>query len=307
MIIKKVAHLKGHSAGIFSLEQGREPYSIFSGSSDKMVAEWSLKNISGSQSTGPLGFSIKADSFIYSICHIPSKKLLVIGLYSGAIHIFDLAEKKEIKFIALHQTPIFDLRYCKKNNSIYALSGDGSFSVWNANDYSLITRIILCREKLRNIDFDLEENFAGIACGDGSIRIFETSTHKQITLINAHGLSANCLKFHPNGLSLVSGGRDAYLRCWDLTDNFKMFIEIPAHNYAIYDISFSPEKNLFATASRDKTAKIWDSESFDFVARIDKKNSEGHTHSVNKVLWTGYQNYLITCGDDRIIMVWEVN
>jgi len=81
---------------------------------------------------------------------------------------------------------------------------------------------------------------------------------------------------------------------------------IPAHNYAIYSIVFSPNKKYFATASRDKTIKIWNAEILELLVRIDKKNFDGHTHSVNKLLWSDYKNYLISAGDDRAIMVWEI-
>ena len=42
------------------------------------------------------------------------------------------------------------------------------------------------------------------------------------------------------------------------------------------------------------------------LARIDKSQHEGHTHSVNKLLWTDFNNYLISTGDDKAIMVWEI-
>ncbi len=300
MEIKKVAHLKGHAAGIFALEQGIAPELIFSGSSDKILAEWSLESFSSQK------FSVKTESYIYSICHVPEKKLLLIGLYSGAIHIIDLKEKKEIKFFNYHEQPVFDIKFCAASNCFYVLSGDGSFSIWDSEKFVLRNHFILCKEKLRNIDFSNDRTLAAIACGDGMIRIFETSTYKKIREIKSHGLSANCVKFAPDNNTLVSGGRDAFLRFWDVHDGFKMIREIPAHNYAIYSIAFSPNGKLFATASRDKTAKIWDAQSYEIIARLDRKNFEGHTHSVNKLLWSSFNNYLITASDDRTMIVWEV-
>lgn len=301
MDIKKITHLKGHASGIFALEQGQAPHHIFSGSSDRMLAEWSLEELA------PLKFSVKTGSFIYSICHIPGKKLLLLGLYSGAIHIIDLIEKKETRFFAFHNQPVFDIKYCPANNSFYALSGDGSFSVWDAGDFSLKKQVLICREKLRNIDFNKDGSLAALACGDGTIRIFETASQEQVKKINAHKLSSNCVKFHPDGKTLVSGGRDAYLRFWDMEKNYSRSGEIPAHNYAIYAIAFSPDNKFFATASRDKTAKIWNAENFEIIARLDRKNFDGHTHSVNKLLWSPYKNYLVTASDDRTLIVWEIS
>ena len=122
---------------------------------------------------------------------------------------------------------------------------------------------------------------------------------------DAHQLSANCVAYHPNGKQLLSGGRDAHLNSWDAS-TYQLIKSIPAHNYAIYDIVFSPDNKYFATASRDKTIKIWNAEDAGLLMRINKEKYDGHSNSVNKLLWCKYNNYLVSTGDDRIIMVWEV-
>ena len=53
---------------------------------------------------------------------------------------------------------------------------------------------------------------------------------------------------------LLTGGRDGHLNIWQVGD-YDMIKLIPAHEWAIYDIVYSPNSNLFATASRDKTLK----------------------------------------------------
>jgi WD repeat-containing protein 61 len=82
---------------------------------------------------------------------------------------------------------------------------------------------------------------------------------------------------------------------------------IPAHEWAIYDIAYSPNSKLFATASRDKTIKIWDSKTFELLKVINKEKDRGHLNSVNKLIWSTYNNYLISAGDDRAIIIWEIN
>ena len=122
----------------------------------------------------------------------------------------------------------------------------------------------------------------------------------------AHEFSVNLVKYHPNGKYLLSGGRDAHLKIWDIKNDYELVKSIPAHNYAIYSIAFSPDNKLFATASRDKTFKLWDAENFDFLLRVNKENFDGHVNSVNAIFWSNYNNYLISAGDDRTIMLWEV-
>ena len=64
---------------------------------------------------------------------------------------------------------------------------------------------------------------------------------------------------------------------------------------------------MFATASRDKTIKIWDSKTFEQLKVINKEKDRGYLNSVNKLIWSTYNNYLISAGDDRAIIIWEIN
>ena len=121
----------------------------------------------------------------------------------------------------------------------------------------------------------------------------------------AHGLSANAVVYDPQGNRLVSGGRDAHLNIWDAF-TLEQIRSIPAHNYAIYAFAFSPDMSRMASASRDKTVKLWDVSTFDILLRIDREKFDGHRNSVNNVIWMDHASGLVSAGDDRAIMSWEV-
>jgi WD repeat-containing protein 61 len=144
-----------------------------------------------------------------------------------------------------------------------------------------------------------------LACGDGSIRVFDTNNIIEKYKLTGHKKSVYSVAFHPQKNILVSGGYDAYLRFWNGEKHFEQIQNIPAHNYAIYDIQFNETGDICATASRDKTIKIWDAENFLMPLRLDRKNYNGHINSVNKLLW--FKNdLLISSGDDQSIIIWKV-
>jgi elongator complex protein 2 len=94
------------------------------------------------------------------------------------------------------------------------------------------------------------------------IRIFDTTTYSEITILKAHSLTITKLAWSKDDSFLISVGRD---RQWTIfqTEDWKVIkLQGKAHARIIWDISISPIEfgKIFVTGSRDKTVKIWDGE-----------------------------------------------
>jgi WD40 repeat protein len=163
----------------------------------------------------------------------------------------------------------------------------------------------ICNEKVRSMSVHPSGDLLAVASSDGMIRVFSLPLMKEAKQFYAHDLAANVVQWNPEGNLLLSGGRDAHLKVWDAANDYSLIHDIAAHNYAIYSIAYSPDGKFFATGSRDKTVKVWNAATFEVLMRINKEKHDAHLNSVNKVLWNKYG--LISTGDDRAIMVWEVS
>ncbi|TAL57422.1 MAG: WD40 repeat domain-containing protein [Bacteroidetes bacterium] len=302
--VKKLSELSGHNGAVYALEQSETQNCFYSASGDKIVAKWNMDSLS------PEKFSAQLPAIIYALCYIPDKNVLLAGTSEGKIHVIDLSEKKEVKVLLNHNQAVFDI---KSGSHILSAGGDGVLSIISPEDFSAIKLLKLCNDKLRAMD--IYKNVAAVACGDGVIRIIDLKELKLKNKFQAHTGSVYSVKFTPDGKYLLSGGKDAHLNAWlmddvlGLMENTKSpapqpFRSIPAHNYAIYSIVFSPNGKYLATASRDKTIKIWDTSIFEILTRINKENSEGHINSVNKLFWG---KHLVSASDDRKVMVWDIS
>jgi WD40 repeat protein len=100
----------------------------------------------------------------------------------------------------------------------------------------------------------------------------------------------------------VTGGRGATLH---FLNNSNSEIQIKAHLLHIHSLSLHPEQNLLLSSSMDKTIKLWDFENKTLLKVIDKEKYNGHTSSVNKILWFD-RNRFISCSDDRTIKCFEI-
>ena len=56
----------------------------------------------------------------------------------------------------------------------------------------------------------------------------------------------------------------------------------------------------------DKSIKVWDTTELKLLKVIDKARHAGHGTSVNKLLWTSFNDQLISASDDRTLSVWSL-
>lgn len=291
----------GHKGSVYALAPAANPSQFYSAGSDRIVALWNIND----QEDGQL--IAKTNDVIYSLCYIPETNKLFIGQGKGEVHIVNLATNQEERLIQLFSSPIFEIKYLKEYQQLFVLSGDGECCILNGNDFSLIKRIKISSGKLRSIGFNNDQNIAVIGCGEGYIQLLSIPDLILLERIQIHepGFSVNAVCFSHDKKYLLTGSRDAHLKILDAL-TMKVLDSIPAHNYAIYDIAYHESGDYFATASRDKTVKIWDSNSFDVLQRLENTEKEGHRHSINKLLWLQGSDILLSAGDDRSILSWEL-
>jgi WD40 repeat protein len=56
----------------------------------------------------------------------------------------------------------------------------------------------------------------------------------------------------------------------------------------------------------DKSIKVWNSNEFKLLKVIDKARHAGHGTSVNKLVWTSFNNQLVSASDDRTLSIWQI-
>lgn len=295
MIFHKRKELTGHSAGIYSLAY--DDRYLYSASADKFVARWDLET--GLQDK----FAIRFENPVYSIALLRNNSLLIVGLANGDLHVFDLEQRQEIKYFTQHLKAVFAIAENKLKEQFYTADADGNLAVWDLKTLDLLVYLPLDCGKIRRINVSNDgENFA-LACQDGSVRIFDCTFFNESTLNHAHKDGATTVLFHPQNLDLIiTGGKDALLKLWNWkTGDLNM--EIPAHNYVIYDIVALNNGANFITGSRDKTTKVWNTETMTFLQRLDLK-AGGHKHSVNCLVKLNEECFA-SGSDDKRIIVWE--
>ena len=294
MNFRKLKEISGHAAGIYSLDF--DGNFLYSASADKFVARWKLDE--GIQDK----FSIKFEEAVYAIHLLHNQTKLAVGLANGDLHIFDLSERKELKYFTQHRKAIFAITENATFGQLFSADADGNVSVWQTDSMELLAYLPFDCGKIRRIAVSADGLKVALACQDGYVRLLHAETLNQVGSFVAHKDGATSVLFDPNDSNvLFSGGKDAYLKKWDIQSG-TCLRAIPAHNYAIYDLISLQNGHALVSASRDKTVKVWNTESLEILQRLDVK-AGGHRHSVNSLVVLG-DNLFVSASDDRKMIFW---
>ncbi len=297
--LQKIAQLTGHKAAIYTLVEGSTVQYVYSAAGDGWVVQWDLDD----PKMGKL--IAKVETNIFSLAYIKRKNLLVVGNMNGGIHWVYLDQPEQNKDIDHHKNGVFDIQEIE--GFIFTAGGEGMLTKWSIEEGRSLESLHITNESLRCIRYHKERKELIVAASDNSIYILDIDDFgiKQV-ISNAHNNSVFSLQLSADAKHLISGSRDAQLNVWSVEENYEAFTSIPAHMYTINSMALHPKGHLLATASRDKTIKIWDAYSFKLLKVIDTIRDGGHVNSVNKILWSTHENKLISCSDDRTLIIWNV-
>lgn len=294
--VHKAISLTGHKDCVYTVVEAPDESKFISAGGDGFVVLWDIDGYENGQ------LLVQVPNSVYALCLLKGTGKLVVGQNYEGIHIIDIEAKKELSSLKLGNSPIFDIH--GMDNKILVGTGDGTLFIIDQETLTVREKIKTSSESLRTITSNDKVIVAGYS--DNHIRVFERDNYQLIRDIKAHDNSVFSLCYSSDGRYLISGGRDARLKIWDVSDHYRLHETIIAHLYTINSIDFSPDGRLFASASMDKTIKIWDRGHFKLLKVIDKARHGGHLTSVNKLFWSSCKNKLISCSDDRSISIWDI-
>ncbi|RXK52438.1 WD40 repeat domain-containing protein [Aquirufa rosea] len=299
MQIERIDTFSGHRGPIYALASGEQSNEFYSAGSDGWVVQWNLQKPDVGKVVAQINGSI------YAMKRDQHGVLWVAQNYDG-IHGIQLSNQERIFSIGLGKISIYDLLFT--NGQLWVAHQDGLITVIDEASRQIVKHIKSSDKSVRTLVL-LPQNKIAAGYSDGFIRVFNQAFELEYAW-KAHEGSVFSLHFWEPGQEILSVGKDARIKKWDLPSQSTGQIaksEVIAHMYAIHDIDFHPNKDLFATASMDKTIKIWNAADLTLLKVIDAARYGGHKNSVNKLIWTPFEDQLVSASDDKNISVWKIH
>ncbi|XP_046572197.1 coatomer subunit beta'-like isoform X3 [Haliotis rubra] len=180
---------------------------------------------------------------------------------------------------------------------------NGNVHVWNYESQQLIKSFEVCDLPVRTARFVARKNWVITGSDDMHIRVFNYNTLERVHQFEAHSDYLRAIAVHPTQPYILTSSDDMLIKLWDWDKKWVCTQVFEGHTHYVMQIVINPkDNNQFASASLDRTVKVW---------QLGSSNPnftlEGHEKGVNCLdYYTGGDKpYLISGADDRLVKIWD--
>lgn len=180
---------------------------------------------------------------------------------------------------------------------------NGNVLVWNHEVVQLIKTFEVCDVPVRAVRFVGRKNWLVTGSDDMQLRVYNYNTLERIHAMDAHSDYIRSIAVHPTQPFLLTASDDMTIKLWNWEKMWSCQQVFEGHTHYVMQVVINPkDNNTFASASLDRTVKVWQlgSSSANFTL-------SGHQNGVNCIDYYhgGDKPYLISGADDMVAKVWD--
>eukprot|EP00520_Triparma_pacifica_P000280 CAMPEP_0118664034 /NCGR_PEP_ID=MMETSP0785-20121206/17778_1 /TAXON_ID=91992 /ORGANISM="Bolidomonas pacifica, Strain CCMP 1866" /LENGTH=1017 /DNA_ID=CAMNT_0006557875 /DNA_START=18 /DNA_END=3071 /DNA_ORIENTATION=- len=190
-------------------------------------------------------------------------------------------------------------------NETWALAAlySGKVHLWDYETTALYKSFAVSDLPIRCAKFIIRKNWFICASDDMKLRVFNFNTGEKVKEWEAHSDYIRTVEVHPTLPYIISSSDDMSVKLWDWDKNFANTQIFEGHNHYVMMCKFNPkDTNTFATASLDRTIKVWG-----LSSPHPHYSLEGHERGVNCIDYypSGDKPYLLSGADDNTVKIWD--
>ncbi|KAF6299250.1 notchless-like protein 1 [Rhinolophus ferrumequinum] len=299
-VTRCTSSLEGHSEAVISVAFSPTGKYLASGSGDTTILLWDPST--GKQVGRTLaGHSKWITGLSWEPLHMnPECRYLASSSKDGSVRVWDTTAGRCERILTGHTQSVTCLRW-GGDGLLYSASQDRTIKVWRAHDGVLCrtlqghghwvnTMALSTDYALRTGAFEPAEASVNAQDLQGSLQEIKERALSRYNLVRGQGPER-----------LVSGSDDFTLFLWSPAEDKKPLARMTGHQALINQVLFSPDSRIVASASFDKSIKLWDGRTGKYLASL-----RGHVAAVYQIAWSADSRLLVSGSSDSTLKVWDV-
>ena len=195
----------------------------------------------------------------------PDGKLLAVAggqpSAKGEVRLYEVAGWRHRATLSGHTDVVFAIAFHPNGKLLASASFDKTLRLWEVGSEA---RPVVSPQKILShhsdavygVGFDPAGKWLVSCSRDRSVRVVEVSTGKTMHTLGGMTDDVLAVAVDPRGQKIVSAGFQSALSWWEPQKGSRTRQQ-PGHGGAVHEICFSADGSFVASASADKTVRLW--------------------------------------------------
>jgi WD40 repeat protein/serine/threonine protein kinase len=240
------------------------------------------------------------NGWVRSVTFSPDGRWLASGSHGGSLAMWDISAGRLMHLREM--AGVACVSFSPDGRLLASASSNpepARVAVWDAVTVQLLFG--LTPNDLPGACVAFDPNGKRLASGheDGTIKIWDLNSRRQIQILKGHTDRIACIVFAPDGRLLASASEDHTIRLWD-SERGTEVRRLAGHGGSVSSVAFAPNGRHLASGSADRTVKIWD-----VATGNELLTCKGHTWTVTSVAYSPDERHVASASQDRTVRLWE--
>lgn len=288
--------LKGHTDQVVSVCFSPDGQTLASGSQDKTVRLWNIKENKHSVLTGHglTDWWSKVNSLAFS----STLQLLASGGDDKTIRLWSTETAEPLRVLTGHTQAVTTVAIHPQGKFLASGSRDKTIIVWSLETGEQLINLEPHTEIL-SVCFSPDGNWLASGGENGKVDLCNWDKNEVITL-QPHSewfAGVTSVAFHPQKRLIASGSKDKTIKISSVKET-KELMTLSSHTSEVNSIAISPDGKILISGSKDKTLKLWNLNQGELIATIP------HQGSVEEVAFSPNGKIVATACEDKVVRVY---
>jgi serine/threonine protein kinase len=250
---------------------------------------------------------------VTTVAWSPDSRRVASASYDKTVRIWDITTGDNVFTYKDHSDRVFSVSWSPDGKRIASAGADRTVHVWDAaTGKSIFTHAGHASCPVNAVAWSPDGKFIVSAGDDKTVQIWDVAAGSRIFVYRDHTGPVTTVVWSPDSKHIASGSADKTVRVWDPTkdtrQNIFTYLLSPnrsnlmyrRHSGRINALAWSHDSRRVASASSDRTVRVWDATTGREVLVSAKRSS-----AVNAVVLSPDGRRVASGSNDKTVQVWN--